>query len=68
MHVQVKQSGNLLQITPPLEEVLGPELTYQHRELLHGRSLSGAKRSVRISSIRLYTVKAGVVVRGSRPP
>lgn len=59
MHVQVRQSGNLLQITPPLEEVLGPELTYQHRELLHGRSLSGAKRSVRISSIRLYTVKAG---------
>ena len=54
--VQIRQQGNLLEVDPPCLEFLDPVLSYDHRNLLHGRDAMFARSAVSVHKVKLYEV------------
>lgn len=53
MLVEIRRSGNLIDITPPCEDILSPVLSYQHRSMSYGK---GGR--IEITERKLYKVDA----------
>lgn len=57
--VTIRHSGNILQVDPPMEEILGPALTYKHRKPIHGFRPGKKIRHVEIIPTPVYNLDGG---------